>query len=54
MTNGLCDVKDCQGLPLLGWRPLTERITTKSYVSEPKLISKGAYTKLIGIDPELM
>jgi hypothetical protein len=26
MTNGLCDVKGCQGLPLLGWRPLTERL----------------------------
>jgi len=22
--NGLCDVKGCQSLPLLGWRPLTE------------------------------
>lgn len=22
---GLCDVKGCQSLPLLGWRPLTER-----------------------------
>ncbi len=29
MTNGLCDVKGCQGLPLLGWRPLTERIGRK-------------------------
>ena len=29
MTNGLCDVKDCQDLPLLGWRPLTERIGRK-------------------------
>jgi hypothetical protein len=26
MTNGLCDVKECQGLPLLGWRPLTEAV----------------------------
>jgi hypothetical protein len=25
MKNELCDVKGCQGLPLLGWRPLTER-----------------------------
>ena len=25
MNNGLCDVKGCQGLPLLGWRLLTER-----------------------------
>ena len=24
MNNGLCDVKGCQNLPLLGWRPLTE------------------------------
>ena len=24
--NGLCDVKGCQNLPLLGWRSLTERI----------------------------
>ncbi|MHC4560647.1 MAG: hypothetical protein ACYS80_25485 [Planctomycetota bacterium] len=23
--DGLCDVKVCQSLPLLGWRPLTER-----------------------------
>jgi len=23
--DGLCDVKGCRGLPLLGWRPLTER-----------------------------
>jgi hypothetical protein len=29
MTNGLCDVKDCRGLPLLGWRPLTERTGRK-------------------------
>jgi len=27
--DGLCDVKGCQGLPLLGWRPLTERIGRK-------------------------
>ena len=27
--DGLCDVKDCRGLPLLGWRPLTERIGQK-------------------------
>jgi len=27
--NGLCDVKECRGLPLLGWRPLTERIGRK-------------------------
>jgi len=27
--DGLCDVKGCQGLPLLGWRPLTERIGLK-------------------------
>jgi hypothetical protein len=25
MNNGLCDVKGCQNLTLLGWRPLTER-----------------------------
>ena len=24
--NGVCDVKECQGLPLLGWRPLTESL----------------------------
>jgi hypothetical protein len=29
MNNGLCDVKECRGLPLLGWRPLTERIGRK-------------------------
>jgi len=27
--DGLCDVKGCRGLPLLGWRPLTERIGRK-------------------------
>ena len=27
--DGLCDVQECQGLPLLGWRPLTERIGRK-------------------------
>ena len=29
MNNGLCDVKGCLSLPLLGWRPLTERIGRK-------------------------
>lgn len=24
--NELCDVNGCQSLPLLGWRPLTERL----------------------------
>jgi len=24
--NRLCDVKGCRSLPLLGWRPLTERL----------------------------
>jgi len=24
--DGLCDLKGCRGLPLLGWRPLTEQI----------------------------
>lgn len=27
--DGICDVKECQGLPLLGWRPLTERMGRK-------------------------
>ena len=27
--NGLCDVVGCSSLPLLGWRPLTERIGRK-------------------------
>ena len=27
--NGLCDVTGCRSLPLLGWRPLTERIGRK-------------------------
>jgi len=27
--DGLCDVKECQDLPYLGWRPLTERIGRK-------------------------
>jgi len=27
--DGLCDVQGCQSLPLLGWRPLTERISRK-------------------------
>jgi hypothetical protein len=27
--DGLCDVEECRGLPLLGWRPLTERIGRK-------------------------
>jgi len=27
--NKSCDVKGCRGLPLLGWRPLTERIGRK-------------------------
>ncbi len=27
--DGLCDVKGCKGLPLLGWQPLTERIGRK-------------------------
>ena len=27
--DSICDVKGCQGLPLLGWRPLTERIGRK-------------------------
>jgi hypothetical protein len=25
MNHGLCDVKGCQNLPLLGWQPMTER-----------------------------
>lgn len=29
MNNGLCDVKGCQGLPYLGWRPLTEHLGRK-------------------------
>jgi len=29
MSNGLCDMKGCQSLPLLGWRPLSERIGRK-------------------------